>query len=60
VHRLKGELIELYDRHGAVHFQLGRAYPYAARLEEPAVRLAQAIKGALDPHTLGAPGLLGL
>jgi len=43
-----------------VHFQLGRAYPYAARLEEPAARLAQAIKGALDPHTLGAPGLLGL
>ena len=60
VHRLKGELIELYDRHGAVHFQLGRAYPYAARLEEPAARLAEAIKGALDPHTLGAPGLLGL
>ena len=60
VHRLKGELVELYDSCGAVHFQLGRAYPYAARLEEPAGRLVGAIKAALDPERVIGPGVLGL
>lgn len=60
VHRLKGELVELYDSCGAVHFQLGRAYPYAARLEEPAARLVGAIKAAVDPERLIGPGVLGL
>lgn len=60
VHRLKGELVDLYDSCGAVHFQLGRAYPYAARLEEPARRLVGAIKSAMDPERLVGPGVLGL
>jgi D-lactate dehydrogenase (cytochrome) len=60
VHRLKGELVDLYDSHGAIHFQLGRAYPYAARLDAPAARLAGAIKAALDPDRLIGPGVLGL
>jgi len=60
VHRLKGELVELYDRSGAVHFQLGRAYPYAPRLQQPAARLAGAIKSALDPQRVIGPGVLGL
>ena len=59
VHGLKEELVELYDRHGAVHFQLGRAYPYVERLEAPAAMLAQAVKQTLDPHGRIGPGVLG-
>ena len=60
VHRLKGELVELYDAHGALHFQLGRAYPYAARLEAAPKALVTAIKSALDPNRLVGPGVLGI
>lgn len=60
VHRLKGDLVDLYDRHGAVHFQLGRAYPYAQRLGEAPQRLVQAIKSTMDPERVIGPGLLGL
>jgi glycolate oxidase len=60
VHRLKGELIDLYDSHGAVHFQLGRAYPYAGRIAPEPAALVKAIKSALDPQGVIAPGVLGL
>lgn len=60
VHRLKGELVDLYDAHGALHFQLGRAYPYASRLEAAPRALVGAIKAALDPDRLVGPGVLGL
>jgi len=60
VHRLKGELIDLYDSHGAVHFQLGRAYPYAGRIAPEPAALVNAIKSALDPQGMMAPGVLGL
>jgi D-lactate dehydrogenase (cytochrome) len=60
VHRLKGELVDLYDAHGALHFQLGRAYPYASRLAEEPRALVKAIKSALDPKGLVGPGVLGL
>ncbi|PEQ11416.1 hypothetical protein B2G71_17860 [Novosphingobium sp. PC22D] len=60
VHRFKGELTELYDAHGAIHFQLGRAYPYASRLSPEALRTVEAIKNALDPDHVIGPGVLGL
>jgi D-lactate dehydrogenase (cytochrome) len=60
IDQMKRELIALYDSFGSVHFQLGRAYPYADRLEQPARELVGAIKQALDPRSLVGPGLLGL
>lgn len=59
VHRLKGELTDLYDAHGAMHFQLGRAYPYMDRLGGEPRALVTAIKDALDPDRLVGPGVLG-
>ncbi|WP_143150285.1 FAD-linked oxidase C-terminal domain-containing protein [Erythrobacter sanguineus] len=57
---LKGAIIDLYQEFGAAHFQIGRAYPYASRLNPQALALLQAIKRQLDPHSLMNPGALGL
>ncbi len=57
---LKQELIALYAAHGSAHFQIGRAYPYAQRLNPEALILLRAVKAALDPHQLMNPGVLGL
>lgn len=58
--QLKGDLMALGVKHGGVNFQLGRAYPYADRLTAEPLALVKAIKAALDPANLLAPGNLGL
>jgi D-lactate dehydrogenase (cytochrome) len=60
VEQLKADMIDLFVEHGATNFQLGRAYPYAARLGEKPLALVRAIKAELDPKGLIAPGNLGL
>lgn len=58
--RLRLELIDLYQAHGAVHFQLGKVYPYASAIEHSGLTVARAIKQALDPLRRMNPGALGL
>ncbi|WP_333836557.1 FAD-binding oxidoreductase [Novosphingobium sp.] len=58
--QLKQDLVDLLVAHGAVHFQIGRAYPYADRLEPEALQLVRTIKQQLDPKGLASPGNLGL
>lgn len=58
--KLKADLTDLFVAHGATNFQLGRAYPYADRLEAGPLALVKAIKAQLDPKGLVAPGNLGL
>jgi D-lactate dehydrogenase (cytochrome) len=58
--QLKADLVALFVAYDAVNFQLGRAYPYADRLEPGALALVRAIKQQLDPKGLVAPGNLGL
>jgi D-lactate dehydrogenase (cytochrome) len=58
--QLKADLVDLFVAHGATNFQLGRAYPYADRLEPAPLALVKAIKAQLDPKGLIAPGNLGL
>ena len=50
----------LYRRHGAVHFQLGKIYPYGSALCAEPLALVRAVKGALDPKNLLNPGALEL
>ncbi len=57
---LREELVALYRSHGAVHFQLGKLYPYATALQGPGLALASAVKAALDPRRRMNPGALGL
>ena len=60
VQRLWQETAACMDRCGAVHFQIGRAYPYLPRLAGPTRALLQALKIQLDPRGLMNPGSLGL
>lgn len=60
VQQLKHDLTALFVQHGAVNFQLGKAYPYRDRLAPPVRALVQAIKDQLDPGGVIAPGNLGL
>ncbi|MFK7841589.1 MAG: FAD-binding oxidoreductase, partial [Sphingorhabdus sp.] len=57
---LKEAIIALYQNFDAAHFQIGRAYPYQARLDPQALNLVKAMKKELDPFGLMNPGALGL
>jgi FAD/FMN-containing dehydrogenase len=58
--QMKADLIALYARFNAAHFQIGRAYSFASRLEPQALALLQAVKAQLDPKGVMNPGVLGL
>jgi len=60
VERLKLDVIALYRQHEAVHFQLGKVYPYASGLSAEALALVRSIKQSLDPDDLINPGSLEL
>lgn len=50
----------ILSRHGAVHFQIGRAYPFLDTVSAPYAALIESLKQALDPRGLVNPGALGL
>ena len=60
VQRLWHDVAACFAAHGAVHFQIGRAYDYLPRLQVPTRSLVQAMKDHLDPRHLMNPGSLGL
>jgi D-lactate dehydrogenase (cytochrome) len=60
VRRLWQQVADTLGHHGAVHFQIGRAYPYLAGLAPPTRALLQGLKTQLDPRGLMNPGSLGL
>ncbi|MEM8981452.1 MAG: FAD-binding oxidoreductase [Pseudomonadota bacterium] len=60
VDELKEQAIALYSEFGAVHMQVGKAYPFAGRLSGEAKSLLQSIKTAVDPHRSMNPNALGL
>jgi FAD/FMN-containing dehydrogenase len=53
-------VIEVFQRFGAAHFQVGRTYPWLESRDAASRRLAQALKAALDPQARLNPGGLGL
>ncbi len=60
VHQLKQALIDLYVEHGAVNFQVAKAYPYRERMDATTMDLVRAIKQHTDPQQRLSPGNLGL
>lgn len=57
---LKTRTVDLFQTFGAVHFQLGKAYPFLDTRKPVAGKLMQDIKSILDPDNMMNPGALGL
>jgi D-lactate dehydrogenase (cytochrome) len=57
---LKRDLVALYAAHAAIHFQLGKTYPFASVIAADSLALIKAVKAALDPLGLMNPGALEL
>ena len=60
VHEMKQGIVDLFHRHGAAHFQVGKFYPYLRDRGAPTVQLVRDLKRALDPRNRLNPGALGL
>jgi D-lactate dehydrogenase (cytochrome) len=58
VFRLRRELTDLMQQHGAQHLQLGKYYPYLSRQDDAARELLLALKLRLDPIGILNPGAL--
>ncbi len=52
-------VIEVYQRHGCGHFQIGRTYPYRESRDAASWQLLEAVKHAVDPDRCLNPGALG-
>ena len=53
-------VIDAFQTFGAVHFQIGRTYPWLNSLHPAARSLIFALKRELDPDNRMNPGALGL
>ncbi len=60
VSELRRECIAAMDAHGAVHMQVGRAYPYRSRIVPGADAFLAQLKRDFDPDGILNPGVLGL
>jgi len=60
VHQLRGEMIELFRRHGAASNQIGRSYPWLDAAQPATRQLIERLKHGLDPRGVMNPGVLGL
>ena len=58
VRRMRGELRDVFERHGAVHAQVGRFYRLAERMDPGSRELLARVKRALDPEGRMNPGSL--
>jgi FAD/FMN-containing dehydrogenase len=54
----RARAIDVFQRFGAAHFQIGRTYPYRASRDAASRRLLDALKAALDPERRLNPGVL--
>jgi FAD/FMN-containing dehydrogenase len=60
VHEMKGKIQDIFSAMGAIHMQLGKAYPYLRHRDPNAEAALRAMKKQLDPKGLMNPGGLHL
>jgi D-lactate dehydrogenase (cytochrome) len=54
------KILDIFEKHGATHFQIGRTYRYAQTRDPMTLALLKALKAYVDPKGLMNPGALGL
>ncbi len=59
VHELRAQIRKIFADLGAVHFQVGKTYPYLDGRQVQATQILKDIKKSLDPDGLMNPGSLG-
>ena len=59
VHEIKDRLEDMARNNGAIHFQIGKDYPYLKTRTESTRKLLVMLKRELDPKNLINPGNLG-
>jgi D-lactate dehydrogenase (cytochrome) len=57
---LRDQVLDIFEAHGATHFQIGRTYRYAQTRDPMTLALLKAVKSYVDPKGLMNPGALGL
>jgi len=60
VQKVRDEMVDTMFMHGAVHLQIGKAYPYLRDRDPALVALLNALKHHVDQKGLMNPGALGL
>lgn len=60
VERLRTGVLDIFEKFGAAHFQIGRTYRYSQHQSEGKAGLLKAIKAHTDPENIVNPGSLGL
>lgn len=60
VTELRQKLVDVFTRYHAVHYQIGKAYPYRAQREGTMWSLVEAMKSHVDANGRINPGCLGL
>lgn len=58
--QIRKAVMQAFAKHGSMHMQLGKAYPYQELLKPTAKALVSAIKQQIDPTGHINPGCLGL
>ena len=54
------KILDIFEKYGAAHFQIGRTYRYAQTRDPLTLALLTSIKAYVDPKGLMNPGALGL
>lgn len=60
VDEMKTGIADIFQKHGAVHMQIGKFYPYMRGRDPAAAKLVRDLKAHLDPRRRINPGALGL
>jgi len=60
VEKARQNILDIFTKYGAAHFQIGRTYPYAENMSPETKGVLDMIKAGLDPDGLINSGSLGL
>jgi len=60
VEKGRQNILDIFTKYGAAHFQIGRTYPYAENMSPETKSVLDMIKSGLDPDRLINSGSLGL